>query len=184
MRRTIAIFTFIFLGAVTVFAQRTAKGQYFISADALYTTTHGIAVGGSVEMGQYLLNSYWDAGVTVANRTSPLSTGDRMEYCDYIIHGDFMYRLVGTRDRRISLYGGGGLFLGYEAYDQLGRLPENIDTGLGSGAFFYGIRPQLLSEFYLAQSIALILRARVPLNWCAPHGWINYEVGLGVRVSF
>lgn len=184
MRKSlIIILSFLLLG-LSASAQRTAKGQAFVSLDALYTTTHGIAVGGNVEYGQYLLNSYWDCGVTVANRTSPLNTGHRMEYCDYVVHGDFMYRLVGTRDRRVSLYGGGGAFLGYEAYDQLRKLPDFIDTGLGSGKFFYGIRAQLLSEFFVADHAALVVRGRIPLNWCAPHGWINYEVGLGVRVIF
>lgn len=174
----------LLLASLSSFAQRTAKGQFFVSMDGLYTTTHGIAVGGNIEYGQYLLNSYWDAGVTVANRTSPLNTGDRMEYCDYIVHGDFMYRLVGTRDRKVNLYGGGGVFLGYEAYDQLNRLPGHIDTGLGSGKFYYGIRPQLLAEFFVSDQVALVVRGRIPLNWCAPHGWINYEVGLGARVIF
>ena len=182
MRKFVFI-AMLLLAGFSANAQRTSKGQSFISLDALYTTTHGIAVGGNVEFGQYLLNSYWDCGITAANRTSPLNLGGRMEYCDYIVYGDFMYRFVGTRDRRLSFYGGGGIFLGYEAYDQMGKLPDNIDTGLGRGSFYYGVRPQLLLEVFVSRQVALALRGRVPLNWCAPHGWINYEVGLGGRIT-
>lgn len=183
-KRIAMVILFIMAPLAHISAQRTAIGQSFITADALYTFSKGAAAGGNMEFGQYLLNSYWDVTVTVANRTAPTTSDFRMEYMHYMAGGDYMYRLAGTHTRSINLYGGGGLFLGYESYDQLHKMPEDTKTDLGAGAFLYGLRAQLLAEFFVGNRLALTARGRIPVNFSSPTGWLKYEAGIGVRYLF
>lgn len=170
----------------SLFAQRTMKGQYEIQAEGLYTLSSG---GVSVTFGQYLINSYWDCGINATNRKKSITDGYdtyRMDFSHLEAFGDFMYRLVGTRDRRVSLYGGGGIFLGYEAYDTFNKLPENIDlesVKMDKGAFLYGVHARLEMEAFISSRLAVTVAARTPWNFSSPCRKFCVEVGAGLRYN-
>lgn len=187
MKRFLIIITTIVVFSTSLSAQRTMKGQFEIQAEGLYTLSSG---GVSVSFGQYLINSYWDCGINATNRKKGITDG----YDDYKIDfshleafGDFMYRLVGTRDRRVNLYGGGGIFLGYEAYDTFSRLPDSIDlesVGMAKGSFLYGIHARLEMEAFITPRIAVTVAARTPWNFSSPCRKFCAEFGAGLRYNF
>ena len=183
IRKTFLIISSVLLLALAsqpAGAQRTMKGQYFAEASALWA---GYRPGGQAMFGEYLQNSFWAAGISVRSFSKKLSTSDLMPYLDICAEGEWRYRLLSTRSRMLSLYGGGGVMLGYEAYDPWGRLPETIDTGLGKGTFMYGISAGLQAEFFFTRSMALHVGARVPINFSSDVDWFHWELEAGLRLN-
>lgn len=163
-----------------VHAQRTMKGQYLSEASALWG---GSVPGGQVFFGQYLQNSLWKAGITFRSYSKTLSTSDLLQYADICAEGEWRYRLLSTRSRMLSLYGGGGVQLGYEMYDPWRTLPDVIDTGLGKGSFMYGISAGVDAELFFTRRLALVAGARVPLNFSSKVDWFHWEISAGLRFN-
>lgn len=163
--------------------QRTMRSQNLISAEFRTPFTGATDLGGELSWGQYLLNSYWQVSLNGCTHGKLLSTSDRLEYLQALVSGQYMYRLVGTRSRSVSLYGGGGVFLGYEFYDPWGKIPTNLDIGIGSGTFLYGVLAKVELEIFLTKRLAVILSGQTPINFSSPLGWIRWQVGAGVRVN-
>lgn len=185
MKRQV-IFAIALLTAISseMAAQRTMNGQYFVSARLSHDFSSAESFGGGLSFGQYLLNSYWKATAGVDNRATGLTTGHSMQYMHIHIGGDWMYRCIATNDRALSLYLGGGIFMGYEGYDTFGTLPANISTGLDNGAFLYGIRANLELEYYFSKKVGLIAEASLPMHFGSPTGWLKWSTGLGIRYNF
>ena len=168
-----------------VWAQRTMRGESFLGADALWCAGTQSPVGGAqIHYGQYLLSSCWKAGVSAMQLTGTDSDGYSVPYAHVAAYGEWMYRLAGTRNRMLNLYGGGGVFLGYEAY---GPWDEqwSLSGGQGSdGAFLYGLQAGLEAEFFFTRKLALVISGKVPVNFSSPYGWLHATAGAGLRMNF
>ena len=164
-------------------AQRTANGQSMVSISAAPSMLRPQEVGVMLSYGQYLLEGYWTAGAQGGMHTLVISSGTRMRYLDMIFGGGYMHRLVGTRSRRISLYAGGEAFLGFETYDPMSELPSNIDTGLPSGSFLYGIAPQVVAEIFLTGKLALVAGCSSPVNFSSPITMVRPNLIVGLRMN-
>ena len=179
-----SLVAFFYISVQDSTAQRTATGQYFISGHLSHDFTSINSFGGGVSVGSYLLNSYWKASIGIDNRITGLSNGGTMEYMHFYAAADWMYRLLCTHNRALSFYAGGGLFLGYEAYDPFRMLPSNIDTGLGGGSFLYGLRPGVELEYFFVKKFALTIGATLPLHFGSPTGWFKWTTSIGFRYNF
>lgn len=164
-------------------AQRTMRGESLLSAEVHYPFSKPYWLGADLTYGQYLLSSYWKAGVSVTEYSYPLEDDLSMGYLHAAAYGEWMYRLVGTRSRFFNMYGGGGAFLGYEGVDAFSLLPAEAKEGFGSGYFLYGVSMSLEMEVFFSKRVALILGGRLPLNFSSQFGWFHYQVGAGIRVN-
>ena len=99
-----------------------------------------------------------------------------------VAEGDYLFRLVGTRSRSVSLYGGAGAFIGYEAVDPLHRIPGTIQTNLSKGYFLYGLQAKLMAEFFVSRTVALTVDGCVPVNFSSPLRRFHFDVGVGVKI--
>ena len=165
-------------------AQRTVNSSLMLTAEYSYPFgMNGEDFCVDLECGQYLLDSYWNSGITGALYSSLLKNEDTMQYAQILGFGEWMYRLAATRSRCVNLYLGGGVFLGYEAYDPFGKLPSYYETDLGEGSFIYGMHAHLESEFYFCRNIAFVLGGRLPVNFSSPVCKVHYHVNAGIRIN-
>ena len=165
------------------YAQRTMHDQNLLTA-SMQTPCTGIKdFGASVSYGRYLLDAYWKASVSVIPRGVQLSTGDRMDLFGLRAGADYMYRIASVRSRVFSMYAGGGAFIGYELYDPLSRLPENIHTGLGDGAFIYGVNAGIEAEVFLGRRTALVAGCTVPMTFGSVSRWLRINATAGIRFN-
>ena len=139
--------------------------------------------GASVSYGRYLLDAYWKASASVVPRGVQLSTGDRMDLFGLRAGADYMYRIASVRSRVFSMYAGGGAFIGYELYDPLSRLPENIHTGLGDGAFIYGVNAGIEAEVFLGRRTAFVAGCTVPMTFGSVSRWLRVNATAGIRFN-
>lgn len=164
-------------------AQRTANRQSMVSVSAVSSLLRPQEVGAVVSYGQYLLEGYWTASAKGGMHTLVTSSDIRMRYLEVTFCGGYMHRLVSTRSRNISLYAGGEAFLGFESYDPMSELPSNIDTGLPSGSFLYGIAPQVVAEIFLTGKLALVAGCSSPVNFSSPITMVRPNLILGLRMN-
>lgn len=165
-------------------AQRTMRGENLISIEGSYPFSQPDGWGADISYGRYLLSSYWDAGVSLTNYAAEFTDGQSLPYLHVCARGDWMYRLAGTRNRVFNLYGGAGAFLGYEAVDPKGIVPEQYkEENFVSGRFLYGVQVSLEVEIFFSRRVALVLGARTPMNFSSPYGWFHYQVRGGLRIN-
>ena len=162
-------------------AQRTMKGQHAVGAEVSADVPNLGDLGLCLNYSQYLLNSYWQVYASAGDNHIQTDRGPLMEYVDCFIGGDFMYRLIATRSRSVSLYAGGGAFIGYEFYDPRKDLPANIETNLPTGTFLYGISPIIEAEFFIIRRLALTLGGCFHLTFSSPLVILRPQLRLGVR---
>lgn len=166
------------------FAQRAMPGRSFVRAELSSTlnTSHGF--GGGISYGRHLQSSYWAAGVAMDNRAVRLSVGGLLDYTHYYAYAEWMYMAWTTRTRFMSVYVGGGVFLGYEGYDPYGRLVSYYDHGLGAGMFLYGLRPSVEYSIYAYKDLSAFCRVSFPMHFGSETGWLKYHLGIGCRYDF
>ena len=164
-------------------AQRTANRQSMVSVSAVSSLLRPQEVGAEISYGQYLLEGYWTASAKGGMHTLVTSSDIRMRYLEVTFCGGYMHRRVCTRSRNISLYAGGEAFLGFESYDPMSELPSNIDTGLPSGSFLYGIAPQVVAEIFLTGKLALVAGCSSPVNFSSPITMVRPNLMLGLRMN-
>ena len=165
------------------YAQRTMRDQNLLTVSMQTPCTGLRDFGASVSYGRYLLDAHWKTSVSVVPRGLQLSTGDRMDLMTLRVGADYMYRIASVRSRAFSLYGGGGVFIGYELYDPFSRLPSNIHTGLTDGAFIYGVNANLETEIFIARKIALIAGCTVPMTFGSVTRWLRVNAITGIRFN-
>ena len=86
-------------------AQRTSSGERQIAVTAGTTFSH---YGAEVFYGQYLLRGYWFGGLGFHNRLEiDAPSGEKVFFPRLQGRGGYMYRLLSTYSRALSLYGGG-----------------------------------------------------------------------------
>ena len=173
----------LFSSSQVVSAQRTMKGQLHIGALASLSADPGIPVGGELSVGSYLLDSYITGWINVTPDYITLPTSHQLGYVPINVGADYMYRVAATRSRSVNLYVGGGVFLGWELYDSFRRVPSYIDTGLGSGAFIYGVAPSVASEFFITRTVALSLEARMPVSISSKTEILKLHLKAGIKVN-
>ena len=164
-------------------AQRTMRGENLISVGVHYPFSTPYWMGVDFSYGQYLLGSYWKSGVSVSEYTYQIAEDIPMGYLHAAAYGDWMYRFIGTRNRVLSLYGGPGLFLGYEMPDAWGLIPEAYKEDYSKGYFLYGIRLSLEVKVFLSKRVALTLGGSLPINFSSPFDKFHYQAGAGVRLN-
>ena len=164
-------------------AQRTMSGQNNISLCAYSPLSNIKDYGGEIHWGQYMLNSHWRIEASGCCLRKATQTGHILETCNITLGGSYMHRLAGTRSRSVSLYAGGGAFIGYEFFDPSGRLPEYISTGLAKHGFLYGIHATTEAEFFVCRNVALVLYASIPINFSSPLGMVRFKTGGGIRIN-
>lgn len=166
-------------------AQRTMRGESLLTIDGSYPFSVPNGWGVGLSYGQYLLLSYWTAGMSVTNHSALYTDGQVLPYLHAYAYGDWMYRLLGTRNRAFCLYGGAGAFLGYEAVDPKGKVPKEYKTAADfkDGRFLYGVRISLEMEIFFCRKAAFVVGASAPLNFSSPYGWIHFQVGGGLRLN-
>ena len=182
-RRLSAVVLTAFCICQAGYAQRTMRDQNLLTA-SMQTPCTGIKdFGASVSYGRYLLDAYWKASASVVPRGVQLSTGDRMDLFGLRAGADYMYRIASVRSRVFSMYAGGGAFIGYELYDPLSRLPENIHTGLGDGAFIYGLNAGVEAEVFLGRRTAFVAGCTVPMTFGSVSRWLRINATAGIRFN-
>ena len=164
-------------------AQRTMKGQHAVGAEVSADVPNLGDLGLCLNYSQYLLNSYWQVYASAGDNHIQTDRGPLMEYVDCFIGGDFMYRLIATRSRSVSLYAGGGAFIGYEFYDPRKDLPANINTNLPTGSFLYGISPRIEAEFFLTRQMAITLGTSAMVNFSSPLVKLRPQLRVGLRID-
>ena len=165
-------------------AQRTMSSQELLTAHYIYPFSGRGDYGLDVTYGQYMLSSLWNIGISgIMYSREVADAGQDLGYAHLSLYGEWLYRIAATRSRSVNLYAGGGVFIGYEAYDPFRRLPSYIDTGLGSGAFLYGVHAKAEAEFFLAKKLAAVLSGWVPVNLSSPLSNLNAGVMAGIRLN-
>jgi hypothetical protein len=164
-------------------AQRTMSGQNMITLYGFTPFTGSSDLGGELCWGRYQMNSYWKVKADAESSSHRLKTGHTMNACTVTLGSSYMHRLACTRSRNVSLYAGGGVFIGYEIYDPLKKLPKYINTGLPAGNFLYGINANIEGEFFILKRLALVVYAELPVNFSSPLSKVRYRAGAGIRIN-
>lgn len=164
-------------------AQRTMRGESMISAQAHYPFSSPNWKGADLSYGRYLLGSFWRAGAFLTEYSHQLDDDMPMGYQHIAAYGDWMYRLAGCRNRALNLYGGAGVFLGYEAVDAFKAVPEEYKTNFSEGYFLYGVSLSAELEIFFCRKVAFVITGRLPLNFSSQFGWFHSQVGAGIRIN-
>lgn len=154
------------------------NGQSSIRLDALCTDS---SFGAEAFYCQYTLSGYWETGLSGKYYNRQTSAGVKLGGLHCCAAADYMFRLVGSRNRAVSLYGGGGAFLGYEVIDPFGIFPTHYHSNLHSGYFLYGIQAKLSAELFVSKTCAFTLNGNIPFNFSSPMGWFHFDGGIGVK---
>lgn len=133
---------------------------------------------------RYTLGGFWEAGLMGCDYRTSLSTGHTLRYDNVLAAGGYLFRLAGTRSRRLNLYGGGGVFAGVELLDPLGRIPGYIDLGQNHVAFQYGLYAHGMAEVFLGRRLALVVSGRTPVNFSSGIRHFHWQAGLGLKYLF
>lgn len=137
----------------------------------------------TLRYGRYDLRGIWLSGLRLADHYRDVTTGDSLELLQVDVTSSYLYRVLSTRSRILSVYAGGGMYMGYESCDPFALLPKDLDTGLGKGSFAYGIEASVQAELFITRRIALILGASVPIDILSNSGWLHHEYGAGIRIN-
>lgn len=181
MKQLIMVICAILVACSQAFAQRTVPGDGALTIVPVYT---GTSFGGHAGWTQWTLWGGWDAGLAVRDYTAKATEKVRFNYTHIVLESDAMYRLLSTRSRSISLYGGGGAFIGVELTDPFSKLPDWISTDIGKAEFLYGIQAMLEADFYVMKRLSIGIRGAVPINFSSAHNWFHWETGLAFRYDF
>ena len=180
-RRVITAMLVGCLFCTSAYSQRTADKQNAMTASAGITD-------GSVSMEfdwlQYSLIGYGRAGIRCSDYARTLVTENKIGYTDLCVEGGYMFRMASIRSRAMSLYAGGGGFLGCEVVDPLKRLPEHIVLNTRKWTFLYGLYAEVEMEVFVVEKVALIFQGKLPINLTSILGKIHYEYGAGLRINF
>ncbi len=175
MKRLFFIFACIFL-CLTGFswrasAQRTADRTVFLGLSQMVSASALPSGGVTLEGGQYLLNSYWKAGVSAVDWNQRYSVPDGtpgrewFDHIHYTLQGGWMLRLAGSYSRSFSLYGGASAFIGCHSYNGFRPLPAEYTLGCTGAEFVYGLFPEIELEWYPFRRTAFTLSVRSPFTF-------------------
>lgn len=172
-----------FWGCYECKAQRTMNDRNLLTGEYAAQFSSVKDFGINLSWGRYLLDGFWNVSASGVSSALQLSTGDRLGLITLRAEGGYLHRIASTRSRGLNLYAGGNAFIGYEVYDPWDRLPANINTGLGTGAFIYGIRPRLEAEVFITKRLAIVISGSAPLTFGSVSSWLRGDAGVGLRVN-
>lgn len=186
----------LFLG-MEARAQRTVRGQSFISADFAATFSPVLsrgAKGAEVWYGQYLDVMFWQAGLQYM--PGYVKDSEHSAPGCFTLSGGAMYRLFGTRSRIFNGYVGGHALFGAEfkdgqkaiadlIVDDSGHISteETEDPGYKT-AIVYGVEPRFEVEFFPLKSVALVGGVSVPVKIQTQKDVVSARGYVGVRINF
>ena len=185
--RRIFFISVLLLASLAAGAQRTSRGEREITLSGGSTLSHW---GGELSWGQYLLGSCWFAGAAFHNRVErDVPSGETVFFPRLEARGGYLWRLLSSYDRAVSLYGGADAFIGVELLDLYGTLSAPTlraleNSGYRRYQFIYGAAPRLELELFLLPAAALVAGGRVPLTFGTPFPWLGWELSAGVRINF
>ena len=157
--------------------------QNVITMEAASSCYRMTDIGTQISWGQYGLTWYWKAWLNASPWSITVQTGDRMTYGQITSGADFMYRLFSNRSRSLSLYAGGGAFLGIEGYNMWHKLPPYIETDFPKARFLYGLDASLEFEAYVSRTVALTVSGNAPFTISSLVRPFHFQLRLGVRVA-
>ena len=193
LRFFVAFFLFVSL-CHSALGQRTSDRQFLLGLDGGTAVAGGRGFTADVYFGQYLLNSRWGAGVDYIYR---VSSG----VSQFLVYGEWSYRLCSSRNRAFCLYGGVGAHSGYElsryTFDDYvedtqsgagtGSGSVSVDIGSSSGyddqGFLYGIRFLVEAEMFVSRRVALVATARAPVIFNSSGDEFSLVFGAGIRFN-
>lgn len=173
-------------------AQRTMRGQWYAGAVATCTAspTAGSHPGVQVEAGRYTMAARWSGSVRCI---VPRGT----DAGSFTAGGAWMYRIAASRSRSVSIYAGGGAFLGIDFDDAHAAAEEVIsDSGSSStwtqgedgtvphSAFTYGLEPSQEAEFFIARKAAFVAGLSLPVRLATRQETLSLRAGAGIRINF
>ncbi len=183
MKKFLMIVLVAFCAFSSLEARRTARGQYFVDGK-VFTSFNGM--GGGVVMGRYTRLGYWYGGLDYfsGNAVANDEIGRRLNlvYVDASADGGYLFRLLSTRTRSVSVYAGGGGFLGCEFPDPWKQMPSDVVMVLGN-TFLCGLYPQVNVECFISGPVALFMDVRMPVNFTSQISRVRVEMSIGVRVN-
>lgn len=165
---------------------RTMDGDLFVSAAGAVSSTWP-SWGGSLSAGMYFIPGCAALEVNALMRTASLSSGGDMSFLHLTAGPSWMFRLVSSRSRSVSLYAGAFAFVGWERFDPLGSLPQDIlfPEGVSESSLLAGLGPVASLEWFLSGAFALRLSARVPVSIASGNASRFFVDGtLGFLVEF
>ena len=192
--RLLAVSFTVVFGQSKAEAQRTMRGQWY--ADAVATCTlspkAGSHPGFGIEAGRYTMTARWSASVR-----GIVPTGG--EFGSITAGGSWLYRVAATRNRALSFYCGGGVFLGVDFDEVNGAVQEVIsDSGTDSSAtwtqgedstashsaFTYGLEPVAEMELFFTRKAALVAGVSVPVRLLTRQENLSLRATAGIRINF
>ena len=168
----------LFLGGTEARAQRTIRGQSFISANFVKTLSPALSrdsMGAELWYGRYLDTFYWQAGLQYM--PGYIKDSERRAPGCFTVAGGAMYRLLSTRSRMFSCYIGGNALFGVEFADGnkaiadimkdpvTGTIPvETVEDSPYVTKVTYGLEPRFEVEFFPLKSAALVGGLSLPVK--------------------
>lgn len=184
----------LFLTGIPARAQRTMKGQFFITGSFMknfYPAPSTDVLGGEVFFGQYLGSFYWHAGLQYTPSYEKVPMG-----CVNLA-GGAMYRLLETRSRMFNVYVGGDALFGCDypggrnvvedivVDDKTGAIKtDDVQDGSGKTAIVYGVEPRIEFEFFVLKQVALVGGASAPVKVKTQQDVLTGRFFAGLRVNF
>lgn len=182
----------IIANSLSASAQRTSSGKAFVGIHQ-YASGYAVPSGGlSLEGGQYLLHSYWKAGVRAVDWNQKVAEvldeeGNPVMF-DHILwslSGSWMYRLFGSYGRRFNVYVGAGACLGLNHYEVFRKLPEELSAEFPKVEFIYGAEPALEIEVFPLRRTAVVLGVQSPITLASSLKtdlW-HLSASIGIRIN-
>lgn len=172
-------------------AQRTCTGRAFIGENQYLSAYTAPSGGVGLEGGEYLLSSYWKAGVRAVDwnqQLSPAALGDEPVLFDHVLwnlYGGWMQRVLATYGRGLNVYLGAMAFVGVNQYEVFRPLPSERKGEFPSAEFVYGAEPAMDIELFLSTRTALVLGVQSPFTFLSSLDtdlW-HLSASLGLRIN-
>ena len=173
-------------------AQRTSSGKAFLGIHQ-FVSGYAVPSGGlGLEGGQYLLHSYWKAGVRavdwnqkVAETLDDEGNPVMFDHILWNLGGSWMYRLFGSYGRRFNIYVGAGAFLGLNHYEVFRKLPDELAGEFPKVEFVYGAEPAVEVEIFPFRHTAVVLGVQSPFTLASSLKTDLWHLSgsLGIRIN-
>ena len=160
------------------------KGQNTVTVESSFSLHRMKDIGGSLAWGMYGNHDYWSVKARFNPFTQHYDSRYDVQYVHATVGADWMWRIVSDRRRIVSLYGGGGVFLGAEIIDPWKRLPKHLEVNGKKTVFLYGIDATVSMEVYFTKRTAFVLSSWIPLTIPSSARPVHFVMDAGVRVSF
>ena len=181
--RAAYLFVFFFCISLSASAQRTLPLQKSVSVSCL---SLGTSLCAEVSLGSYTSSGIWEIGVDGKVGQVALSpTEVKLQFLQTTLGASYLHRLLSTRSRSVSFYGGGGVLAGLESLDPFGLLPSQVELNMGKHNFLGGVFIESQMELFLSRKTAILLGLKIPgyftskVQYFAPVGKIGLRVNLG-----